>query len=66
MSDIKIKTERESKTSFSDLTSRQIENIAPKAAFEAIAKTWEMGLPITTEVGGKMCQKYIDGKIEWM
>ena len=73
MSDIKTKTERDSKsnstepkTSFFDLTSSQIENLAQTAANEAIAETWAMGLPITTEVDGKMCKKYSDGRIEWM
>ena len=73
MSDIKIKTERNSKsnskepeTSFFDLTPSQIENLAQTAASDAIEKTWAMGLPIITEVDGKMCKKYNDGRIEWM
>lgn len=73
MSDIKIKTESdnkfnptEPKTSFFDLTSRQIESLAQTAATKAIKETWAMGLPITTEVEGKMCKKYSDGRIEWM
>ena len=73
MSDIKIKTESdnkfdptEPKTSFFDLTPSQIESLAQTAASEAIAETWEMGLPITTEVDGKMCKKYSDGRIEWL
>ncbi|MDJ0596947.1 MAG: hypothetical protein QNJ72_44480 [Pleurocapsa sp. MO_226.B13] len=73
MSDIKTKTERDSKsdstepkTSFFDLTPSQIESLAQTAASEAIAETWAMGLPITTEVDGKMCKKYSDGRIEWM
>lgn len=73
MSDIKIKTESdnksdptEPKTSFFDLTPRQIESLAQTAAKGAIAETWAMGLPITTEVDGKMCKKYSDGRIEWM
>ena len=73
MSDIKTKTERDSKsnstepkTSFFDLTPSQIENLAQTAANKAIAETWAMGLPITTEIDGKMCKKYSDGRIEWM
>ena len=73
MSDIKTKTDRDSKsdstepkTSFFDLTPSQIESLAQTAASEAIAETWAMGLPITTEVDGKMCKKYSDGRIEWM
>ena len=66
MSDTKIKTERESPKSFFDLTSSQIEALAQVAVSKAIAKTWEMGLPITTEVDDKMCKKYSDGRIEWM
>lgn len=72
-SDIKIKAERDSKfdstkpkTSFFDLTPSQIENLAQTAAKVAIEETWAIGLPITTEVEGKMCQKYSDGSIEWM
>ena len=64
MSDIKTKTEP--KTSFFDLTPSQMEKLASDAAEEAIAETWAMGLPITTEVDGKMCRKYSDGRIEWM
>ena len=73
MSDIETKTVRDEradltkpKTSFFDLTPSQIENLAQAAAKDAIEKTWAMGLPITTEVEGKMCQKYSDGRIEWM
>ncbi len=73
MSDIKIEKERESKsnltepkTSFFDLTPSQIENLAQTAVKEVIEETWAMGLPITTEVDGKMCKKYSDGRIEWM
>jgi hypothetical protein len=73
MSDIKTKTESdnksdptEPKTSFFDLTRGQIEDLAQTAAIEAIEETWAMGLPITTEVEGKMCKKYSDGRIEWM
>ena len=73
MSDINIKTESDNKsdstelkTSFFDLTPSQIESLAQTAASEAIAETWAMGLPITTEVDGKMCRKYSDGRIEWM
>ena len=73
MSDIEIKTVHdhkfeptESKTSFFDLTPSQMEKLAQAAASEAIAETWAMGLPITTEVEGKMCKKYSDGRIEWM
>ena len=73
MSDIRIKTESdnkfeptEHKTSFFDLTPRQIETLASSAAEKAIEETWAMGLPITTEVDGKMCRKYSDGRIEWM
>ena len=73
MSDIKVKKERDSKsnstepkTSFFNLTPSQIENLAKTAASDAIEKTWAMGLPITTEVDGKMCKKYSDGRIEWM
>lgn len=72
MSDLKTKTERDDKsdstkpkTSFFNLTSSQIENLAQTAASEAIAETWAMGLPITTEVNGKMCKKYSDGRIEY-
>ncbi len=56
----------EPKTSFFDLTPSQIENLAQTAAKDAIEETWAMGLPITTEVEGKMCKKYSDGSIEWM
>lgn len=73
MSDIKTKTERDSKSnstepkiSFFDLTPSQIENLAQTAASAAIEETWAMGMPITTEVDGQMCKKYSDGKIEWM
>lgn len=73
MSDIKIEKERESKssstepkTSFFDLTPSQMEDLAQTAAKSAIEETWAMGLPITTEVDGKMCKKYSDGRIEWM
>ena len=66
MTDIEIKTERESPRSFFDLTSSKIEALAQAAVSKAIAKTWEMGLPITTEVDGKMCKKYNDGRIEWI
>lgn len=73
MSDIKTKTESDNKskstepeTSFFDLTPGQIEDLAQTAATRAIEETWAMGLPITTEVEGKMCKKYSDGKIEWM
>lgn len=73
MSDTKIKMGRdnridssEPKTSFFDLTPSQIENLAQTAASEAIEETWAMGLPITTEIDGKMCRKYNDGRIEWM
>jgi hypothetical protein len=73
MSDTKIKTghdnridSSEPKTSFFDLTPSQIENLAQTAASEAIEETWAMGLPITTEIDGKMCRKYNDGRIEWM
>jgi|GEM_PF-6044112 len=73
MSDIDIKTQSdhqsdstEPKTSFFDLTPSQIENLAKTAAKGAIEETWAMGLPITTEVEGKMCKKYSDGSIEWM
>jgi len=73
MSDIQTKTERNSKSnskepkiSFFNLTPSQIENLAQTAASDAIEQTWAMGLPITTEVEGKMCKKYSDGRIEWM
>jgi hypothetical protein len=73
MSDTKIKMGRdnridssEPKTSFFDLTPSQIENLAQTAASESIEETWAMGLPITTEIDGKMCRKYNDGRIEWM
>ena len=66
MSDIEIKTARESPKSFFDLTSSQIEALAQAAVSKAIAKTWEMGLPIITEVDGRICKKYSDGRIEWM
>ena len=70
MSDIKVKKERdlksnstEPKTSFFDLTPKQIESLAQIAAEKAIEETWAMGLPITTEVNGKICRKYSDGRI---
>lgn len=73
MSDIKTKVEQDSKsnstepkTSFFDLTSSQIENLAQNAASKAIEETWAKGLPITTEIDGKMCKKYSDGRVEWM
>lgn len=73
MSDIKTKSQSNNKsepteleTSFFDLTPGQIENLAQTAALAAIEETWTMGLPITTEVDGKMCKKYSDGRIEWM
>ena len=73
MSDIKINTEKditfntsEPKTGFFDLSSSQLENLAQTAAKKAIEETWAMGLPITTEVEGKMCKKYSDGRIEWI
>lgn len=73
MSDTRIKTESdkksdptEPKTSFFDLTPSQIESLAQIAADKAIEETWAMGLPTTTEVDGKMCKKYSDGRIEWM
>ncbi|MEL6786465.1 MAG: hypothetical protein AAFO76_03445 [Cyanobacteria bacterium J06607_15] len=73
MSDIKTRKERdresdltENKTSFFNLTPSQIENLAQTAAEKAIEETWAMGLPITTEVDGRMCKKYSDGRIEWM
>ena len=73
MSDTRIKTESdnkheptEPKTSFFDLTPSQIESLAQTAAKKAIEETWAMGLPITTEVDGKMCKKYNDGRIEWV
>ena len=73
MSDIKTQTGRdsesnskESKISFFDLNPNQIENLAQDAASKAIEETWAMGMPITTEVDGRMCKKYSDGRIEWM
>lgn len=73
MSDIKTKTQSDNKsdptepeTSFFNLTPSQVEKLAQTAAEKAIEETWAMGLPITTEVDGKMCKKYSDGRIEWM
>lgn len=73
MSDIQTKTEHDSKsdsiepkTSFFNLAPTEIEKLAQSAAKDAIEETWAMGLPITTEVDGKMCKKYSDGRIEWM
>ena len=73
MPNIKAQTGRDSEsnstepnTSFFDLNPSQIENLAQDAASKSIEETWAMGMPITTEVDGKMCKKYSDGRIEWM